>query len=455
MPKRLTTEQFIERARAVHGDKYDYSKSVYVDSKSKIEIVCKKCGSFWQTPNTHSSGSGCFKCGVVAGRSKLRKSRDTVIQDFRDTHGDKYDYSRVVYKNNLKKVEIGCEIHGFFWQSPNTHRAGHGCPKCGRDRRRELTLKPLDKVLQDFKKAHGDRYDYSRMVYEASYKKIEIGCKEHGFFWQTPITHASGSGCPKCSKNYAKTLEGVLAEFKKAHGDRYDYSRFVVYHKMTYTIEIGCKIHGFFRQTIFTHRNGHGCPKCGTENSKKGRLKTLEEIIEEFKKAHGDLYDYSRVTYVNCATEVEIGCKKHGFFWQKPSGHKRGKGCQTCVANKSERLFGVCLEELGYDARKIKPKWLRNPKTGYPLELDFYIPELKIAFEVQGLQHYEPVDHWGGEEAFEIRQERDQQKRNLCFMFGVTLYEYDLRLGKDKEPMVAFLKEVLPKPKKRKRKRSQ
>ena len=450
MPKRLTTEQFIEKARAVHGDKYDYSKVVYVGSKSKVEIVCKKHGSFLQTSSDHTStrGSGCPKCGKELRLKNIRKTQDQILEIFKKVHGDHYDYSRVVYRGNENvKIEIGCPKHGFFLQSAHNHKKGHGCNKCGEISSGLKKRQKLAGVIEEFKRVHGDRYDYSRVEYVSSHTKVELVCKEHGSFWQTPANHKGGTGCPSCrSKYFSETrsfsLDEAVENWRKAHGDRYDYSKVVYVNAMT-KVEIICKEHGSFWQRPESHKRGQGCIKCGYKSISEKKNTGLEQTIKDFKEVHGDRYDYSKVVYDKATTKVEIICEEHGSFWQAPSIHKRGHGCPKCLNNQSENLFGECLEELGYKASKQRPKWLRNPKTGYPLELDYYIPELKIAFEVQGRQHYKAIDHWGGVENFQQVQERDQQKRTLCFMKGVTLYEYDLRLGKDKESMMTYLTKIL------------
>ena len=174
---------------------------------------------------------------------------------------------------------------------------------------------------------------------------------------------------------------------------------------------------------------------------------TTEQFIEIAEVIHNGMYDYSKVAYFNTRTKVTIGCYTcGGWFDQTPNSHASGQGCPKCSTGKSERLFGECLRESFPNDTILDAQhytWLTNPKTGYPLELDFYLPELKIAFEVQGLQHYEPVEYFGGVENFKKVQNRDIIKRTLCESEGVILHEYDLREGRDKSSMELWLKGVL------------
>lgn len=123
--KKLTTEDFIKKAKAVHGNKYDYSKTVYVNQKTDVIITCPLHGDFKQRPNNHYMGAGCPVC---SGNKK--SDTNNFIKKAKAIHGDKYDYSCVVYKNNKTSVEIICPIHGVFKQTPDKHLSGQGCPMC-------------------------------------------------------------------------------------------------------------------------------------------------------------------------------------------------------------------------------------------------------------------------------------------------------------------------------------
>lgn len=130
---RLTQKEVIKRFIAAHGDRYDYSKVVFVDVKTKVSIVCKEHGAFSQFPSDHWYGRGCVRCmGVKIGNRK-RKTLEEFISEASRLHRDKYDYSEFVYKNAVTKGVIVCPLHGQFMQSPNTHlaRGGSGCPACG------------------------------------------------------------------------------------------------------------------------------------------------------------------------------------------------------------------------------------------------------------------------------------------------------------------------------------
>lgn len=199
--KRNTTEEFIEKAKKVHGNKYDYSKVEYIDKLTPVIIICPKHGEFTQTPDTHLNGSGCQKCGMEKSKKTAVSQKLTTekfIEKARKIHGNKYDYSKVEYVNSHTPVKIICKIHGEFEQSPTNHLCGKGCPICsGKNMTTEQFIKKARII-------HGDRYDYSKVVYINSTTKVCIICPSHGEFWQEPCLHLSGSGCPNCCCNISK-----------------------------------------------------------------------------------------------------------------------------------------------------------------------------------------------------------------------------------------------------------
>ena len=197
---KLTQEDFISECVKVHGSKYDYSLVEYKGSSHKISIICKIHGEFLQLPHSHKKGFGCEKCRV--GRAGGTQGFVTRAEKI---HGSMYDYSRVNYIGCFDKVEIICNVHGVFTQEPNAHvgKQQQGCPKCYHDNLIERTSKQSEVAGEAFyEKAlniHGDKYDYSKVVYVRSCKKVEVICKVHGSFWQTPNAHLAGHDCGKCA----------------------------------------------------------------------------------------------------------------------------------------------------------------------------------------------------------------------------------------------------------------
>lgn len=215
MPKKLTKEIFIERAREIHGDKYDYSKVEYVNSCTKVCIICPVHGEFWQEPSSHIRGNGCPKCGFKTGSGKRTKSTDYFISEAKRIHGNRYDYSKVKYINAHTKVCIICPVHGEFWQEPSNHLNSNGCYSCGRNNFAKTHNKSVDCFISEAKQIHGDRYDYSKVEYKNALTAVCIICPVHGEFWQRPIEHLRGCGCPVCNESHLERDIRLLLEEKK------------------------------------------------------------------------------------------------------------------------------------------------------------------------------------------------------------------------------------------------
>ena len=312
---KYTTKQIIKQFKDRHGDTFDYSLVDYQGTAIKVTIICRKHGAFDQLAGAHKRGQGCAKC-MYDGK---RKSAGEAIISFKDTHGDRYDYSLVRYKNVDTKVKIICAEHGVFLQTPYLHAIGNGCPKCiGRH-------KTQDEVIELFRLAHGDRYDYSQVVFTRVNDKVDIICREHGVFSQSATNHAAGRGCIKCSGTYQYTTSEIVEKFKAIHGDTYDYG-LVEYINNKTNVNIVCKVHGLFSQDPSVHIIGGGCMKCSSCYSP-----TTSEVVEQFKEIHLDRYDYSKVDYQGAFVDVEIVCSVHGSFWQTPKTHKKGSGCPDCA----------------------------------------------------------------------------------------------------------------------------
>ncbi len=337
----ITTEEFIRRAKEVHGDKYDYSKVKYVNATTKVCIICPEHGEFWQKAGSHLNGHGCRKCSNVSLSLSRRDSKDAFIEKAKSVHGDKYDYSKVEYVNSNTKVCIICPEHGEFCMAPNAHLGGQGCPKCSCSNRNLA----FDEFVSKAKSVHGDKYDYSKVKYVNATTKVCIVCPEHGEFWQKPCEHLKGRGCRKCGwerlKSKAFTTEEFIAKAREVHGDKYDYSK-TVYVNQNTKVCIICPEHGEFWQNAGNHLSGKGCVKCVRPNEGM----TTEEFIAKAREVHGDKYDYSKTQYVNTYNDVCIICPVHGEFFQNPYNHLKGRGCPVCSNGFNKNYKFNLLQEF-------------------------------------------------------------------------------------------------------------
>ena len=194
--KRITTMDFIEKCRNIHGDKYDYSKTEYINGKTKVCIICPEHGEFWQLPHSHLNGQGCPNCGKLKLREKYQLSSDEFIQKAKEIHGDRYDYSKVKYVNYKTKVEIICPKHGSFWQTPACHFKCDGCPTCKGElsvSKQELDLVEYLKTIYDGVINLNDRQIINPLELDMYLPFDNIAIEYDGLYW-----HSSR----KIDKNY-------------------------------------------------------------------------------------------------------------------------------------------------------------------------------------------------------------------------------------------------------------
>lgn len=481
--KRKTTEQFIAEARAVHGDRYDYSKVDYKGKDVKVCIICPIHGEFWQLPSNHLRGSGCYSCNRV---DKQTMPLSEFIRCAIEAHGCKYDYSKVKYKNSITPVCIICPVHGEFWQRPIDHLQGKGCRKCGGTDR--LTT---EEFIRRARLVHGDKYDYSKVVYVNGRTEVCIICPIHGEFWQKPQNHLHGRGCHECASidrrnSKRKTTSYFIEKARLVHGDKFDYSK-SIYKGWKHKICIICPDHGEFWQDAGSHLCGIGCPKCAGHG-----LMNREEFIRIATIVHNGRYDYTNVNWVDTKTKICIVCPKHGDFWQWPYDHLKGCGCRLCAIEQTSEKNKMTLEDFiqraniihnkkfdysksvykSYDVKLtiICPihgefeqtphmhlmgqgcpyckeshgerdiaKWLDRHNLEYNRQyniipqqvlfgrnrfrVDFYLPTYNTIIEFNGSQHYERATNWQTEDEFAEQQDRDRRLREYCKRHKIRLIE--------------------------------
>ena len=259
--KRLTSLEVIERSRSIHGDVYDYDRIGYINRKIPITVTCKIHGDFKLLAENHiRRQDGCYTC---AQEKRLRDSWNDFVVKAKIVHGDRYNYEagKTNFKFKARKLPIECKIHGIFLQTPASHVVGNGCRKCA-DAKMSSDRTYTTKEFEFLARArHGNKYDYLKVAYTHSREPVEIICSQHGSFYQEPVNHIRGNGCPECSHNKSLTQDEFLSQCIAVHGDRYDYSK-VIFRSVRSKVEIICKIHGSFYQIASVHVVGSGCSSC-------------------------------------------------------------------------------------------------------------------------------------------------------------------------------------------------
>lgn len=303
--KRLTTQEFIEKAEKIHGDKYDYSKVEYINGKTKVCIICPEHGEFWMRPNDILNGTSCPSCG----RTKKMTTKD-FIEKSNVVHNNFFSYEKTVYINSNSKVIVTCPIHGDFEVKANNHLNGANCKKCQHEgitheitvfKKHKNSTKKLtnEEFLKKCFEKWGDKYTYEKTKYTASRKKVIITCPIHGDFEITPNHFLSGRGCSYCAKN------GII------------------------------------------------------DNDK---------FIEKASKIHGDFFDYSKIEYISTHKKVCIICPEHGEFWQTPANHLKGESCPYCKQSKLENTISSFLKDNSINfVPQQKFKWLGKQSLDFYL----------------------------------------------------------------------------------------
>lgn len=423
MSKQVTTEDFIKRARDVHGDRYDYSKSIYTGCEKDIEIICHEHGPFWQMPSNHLKGKGCRKCGIASLTVSKRVPFDKFLEEAKLVHGDKYEYFPDTYRNRKDNISIRCKEHDFiFQQSPMTHLRGAGCSKCA-----NRYIPTTDEFITHAMQIHGDKYAYDRVIYKNAKTPVEIFCKSHNtYFMQTPDAHLVGKGCKLCAKDsigetHKHTTESYIEFVQNLHGDKYDYSD-TIYTSMNDPITVMCKRHKKpFTLTAIQHKTGMGCPLCKSEDFVHHNKCTTEMFIQKAIAIHGlDKYGYDKVVYGRTAYQkVDILCKKHDiYFSQTPHNHLAGNGCPICHNSYSAlQIIKFCEKHNIPYNREYR---FDDCRDSNPLPFDFAIFEdhektkLKCLIEYDGEQHYIEKPAWGGAKALMTVQLHDAMKNQYC-----------------------------------------
>lgn len=184
----------------IHNNKYSYTKSVFVNMKTKFIVTCSAHGDFNISPDKHvSRKQGCPVCGNKKLGDLKRKSFAWFENKASTVHKNKYEYLENSYKDTRSQVEIICPIHDKFAQKADNHLQGRGCLLCGKEATRAKLVKTAKEFILEATNVHGTKYDYSKVQYVNTHTTVEIICKTcNNLFKQTPNNHLLGRNCNNC-----------------------------------------------------------------------------------------------------------------------------------------------------------------------------------------------------------------------------------------------------------------
>ena len=288
-----------------------------------------------------------------------------IINEFIKIHGEKYDYSKVIYVNARTKVTITCKEHGDFEQHVNNHKRGEGCPLCGKQISRRK--KTQEEFLKECEQVHGNKYNYSKTNYKDALAKVIIICKEHGKFEQVANEHLKGKGCEKCSyvkRGFNKRIgEDVLYEaLLNVHDNKYKIEKCQLFnYKDTQKefIDIMCDKHGIFNQRISNHLHGQGCPKCGISIS-KGEDEIMD-FLSKFIKVEQRIKLENKKEIDLFLPEFNIGIEYNGLRWhsdlfQKNNNYHLDKS--NYCSEQGIRLIHIFEDEWLFKKEIVKSRLL-------------------------------------------------------------------------------------------------
>lgn len=257
-----------------------------------------------------------------------------------------------------------------------------------------------------------DKLDFTKFLYKNNFTKSEIVCRIHGSFYRTIKQIKSGNLCNSCDDRSVNSTLLFIERSKSIHFNKYNYSR-THYTNSRTKLTIECNSHGAYTLYPIQHFRGQGCKLCNT-------FELGQHFIKIAKIIHNDVYDYSKVVYINNKQPVDIICKSHGIFKQRPDNHLNLNGCPICKISTGEKIIFRLLKENNIKF-EIQKKF-KNCEFKYKLRFDFYIPEYNTCIEYNGIQHYQEVDFFGGKKTLEYNTIKDNIKQKYCIDNNIKLF---------------------------------
>lgn len=339
------------------------------------------------------------------------------------------------YKNELKEynptVEVlesyidartpilhKCIKHNIEWKiRPNDALKGKGCPQCKKEKISQSRKKTTEWYISELK-----RKDVPAIPLE-DYKDISTPIRhqcliDDSIFDGIPNYLLSRkTGCYICSQRKRRSHEQYEAELEETMPFIHSLETF---NGMNTPILHHCDLHNITWEAVPGNilYQKCGCPECGKAKIGDKNRRTHEEYVEQLLEVNPDIIVIEK--YVDSFTSITHLCKKCQYKWKaRPANILFGKGCPICCKSVGERKIRQWLDEhkIRYEYQKI----FNDCRDKRPLPFDFYLPDYNKCVEYDGEQHFEPIEHFGGEEEFEIRINHDQIKTQYCSDNNISL----------------------------------
>lgn len=382
MSRKLTEQEILQRIKEKFPNKFDYSQWNFSSYTDKVKLICRDCGSIIETTPAVLLASktkyGCKQCS----RNARKYSNEEVIIKLNNIYGeDRFDYSKFKYINAKQKSTLICRKCGCEFESKvaDLLRSRNIVEPCPCCYKRSIS-KNQNTFINEIKSKFGDKFDYSKVEYINAKTKIILICND-------------------CGTEFEITPDNLLT----------------------------CEI---------------GCPTCAEKSRTEKRTHTTEEFITKSKEVHGDKYDYSLVKYENNRIPVTIICPKHGEFQQIPKDHLRGHGCPRCKSSRGELFIEQYLKSINIPYINQYFIDLKDFSRGIFIDFKITVNNIILFIEYNGIQHYRPIEFFGGEEHFLNYQiPRDKKVKEYCEINNIPLLEikYTLKDNEIKETINNFL----------------
>lgn len=382
MSRTLTEQEILERIKEKFPNKFDYSQWNFISYRDKIKLICNDCGNIIETTPAVLLASktkyGCKQCS----RNARKYSNEEVILKLNNIYGeDRFEYSKFRYTNARQSSTLICKKCGceFDVKVANLLRNRNIMEPCPICYKKSIS-KDQNSFINEIKAKFGDKFDYSKVEYKNAKTKIILICND-------------------CGTEFETTPDNLL----------------------------NCEI---------------GCPVCAEKSRRDKRTHTTEEFIIKSKEVHGDIFDYSLVKYEGNRIPVTIICPKHGEFQQIPKDHLRGHGCPRCKSSRGELFVENYLKSINIPYINQYFIDLEDFSRGIFIDFKITINNITLFIEYNGIQHYKPIEFFGGEEHFTKYQlPRDKKVREYCSINNIPLLEikYTLKDNEIKEAINNFL----------------